>query len=57
MNPDQWWSTAQAASLISASMTGEWIDPAFMVPGQVDFDEVKRRKEAAAEKAMNRRSK
>jgi len=56
LSPDQWWSTAGAAALVSASMTGEWINPAFLVPGQVDHKKLEAKRQAAAEKALDRKA-
>jgi hypothetical protein len=56
LSPDQWWSAAGGASLVFAGLTGQWIDPAFLVPGQVNSEELKARREEAAEKAMDRKA-
>ncbi|MEP0427680.1 hypothetical protein [Rhodopirellula bahusiensis] len=54
--PDQWWSAAGAASLVFSGLTGQWIDPSFLVPGQVDVDELNERRQEAAEKALDRKA-
>lgn len=54
LNPDQWWSTAQAMSMVIAAISGQWIDPAMIVPGQIDPEKAREAKERAAEKAMDR---
>lgn len=56
LSPDQWWSNAFAAAFVFTGITGSWVDPAFLVPGQVDADQLAKKREAAAERAMNRRS-
>lgn len=43
-------------SMVIAAISGQWIDPALIVPGQVDPEKAQEAKERAAEKAMDRES-
>lgn len=40
-----------------AAMTGQWIDPRMIIPGQVDPEKLRQAREKAAERAMDKSAK
>lgn len=44
-------------SMVVAAITGQWIEPETIIPGQIDVEQLRKAKEEAAEKAMDREAK
>lgn len=55
--PELWWSSALQTSKIVQALTGEWINPAEHVPGQVDLEKLRSARMEAAERRMDRDAK
>ena len=56
LSGDVWWSAANSMSMLVAAMSGQWVPPEMIVPGQVDPEKLREAKERAAEKAMDRQA-
>lgn len=52
-NPDLWWAMAFNTSHIVNALTGDWVDPKFFVPGQVDYEKLRQQKMEQFEKHLD----